>query len=36
VFLLYIPAGVDPRNLEAEVRSKLKRSDVSKIDVDVV
>jgi len=36
VFLLYIPAGIDPRNLEAEVRSKLKRSDVSKIDVDVV
>jgi hypothetical protein len=36
VFLLYIPAGVDPRNLEAEVRSKLKKSDVSKIDVDVV
>jgi hypothetical protein len=36
VFLLYIPAGVDPRNLEAEVRSKLKRSDISKIDVDVV
>src|SRR6476620_7684228 len=36
VFLLYIPAGVDPRNLEAEVRSKLKRTDISKIDVDVV
>jgi hypothetical protein len=36
VFLLYIPAGVDPRNLEAEVRSKLKKSEVSKIDVDVV
>jgi hypothetical protein len=36
VFLLYIPAGVDPRNLEAEVRSKLRKSDVSKIDVDVV
>jgi hypothetical protein len=36
VFLLYIPAGVDPRVLEAEVRSKLRKSDVSKIDVDVV
>src|SRR5438477_2888691 len=36
VFLLYIPAGIDPRNLEAEVRSKLRKSDISKIDVDVV
>jgi hypothetical protein len=36
VFLLYIPAGVDPRKLEAEVRSKLRKSDVSKIDVDLV
>ncbi len=36
VFLLYIPAGVDPKVLEAEVRSKLRKSDVSKIDVDVV
>ena len=36
VFLLYIPAGVDPKILEAEVRSKLRKSDVSKIDVDVV
>ena len=36
VFLLYIPAGVDPRKLEAEVRSKLRKSDVSKIDVEVV
>src|SRR3982751_4219594 len=36
VFLLYIPAGVDPRKLEAEVRSKLRKSEVSKIDVDVV
>lgn len=36
VFLLYIPAGVDPRKLEAEVRSKLRKTDVTKIDVDVV
>src|SRR6476619_7786159 len=36
VLLLYILTAVDPRNLEAEVRSKLKRSDISKIDVDVV
>jgi len=36
VFLLYIPSGVDPRQLEAEVRSSLKKHQVSKIDVDVV
>src|SRR5205809_6410250 len=36
VFLLYIPAKVDPRKLETEVRAKLRKSDVSKIDVDVV
>jgi len=29
VFLLYIPAGVDPRILEAEVRSKLRKSPTS-------
>jgi hypothetical protein len=36
VFLLYIPSGVDPRELEEEVRSKLRKNRVSKIDVDVV
>jgi hypothetical protein len=36
VFLLYIPSGVDPRQLEAEVRSRLKKNHVSKITVDVV
>ena len=36
VFLLYIPTGVDPRQLEAEVREKLRKNHVSKIDVDVV
>jgi hypothetical protein len=36
VFLLYIPAGMDPRRLEEEVRSKLRRNQVSKISVDVV
>ena len=36
VFLLYIPTGVDPRQLEAEVRSRLKKNNVSKISVDVV
>ena len=36
VFLLYIPTGVDPRQLEAEVRSSLKKHQVSKISVDVV
>lgn len=36
VFLLYIPSGVDPRELEAEVREKLRKNRVAKIDVDVV
>ncbi len=36
VFLLYIPAGVDPRKLETEVRAKLKKSDARRIDIDVV
>jgi hypothetical protein len=36
VFILYIPAGIDPRKLEAEMRAKLKKSDTSKIDVEVV
>ncbi len=36
VFLLYIPSGVDPMQLEAEVRSSLKKHHVSKITVDVV
>src|SRR5438309_1614526 len=36
VFLLYLPNGVDPMQLEAEVRSSLKKHNVSKITVDVV
>src|SRR6476620_1552603 len=36
VFLLYIPSGVDPMQLEAEVRASLKKHNVSKISVDVV
>ena len=36
VFLLYIPTGVDPGVLEAEVRSRLRKNRVSKIDVDVM
>src|SRR5881396_164472 len=36
VFLLYIPSGVDPKKLEAEVRAKVRKNHVSKIDVDVV
>src|SRR5437762_13619714 len=36
VFLLYIPAKIDPRKLEAEVRAKRRKSDVSKIDENVV
>jgi hypothetical protein len=35
VFLMYIPTGVDPRHLESEMRAKLKKSDISKIDVEV-
>ena len=36
VFLLVPPTGVDPTLLEHEVRSKLRKNQVSKIDVDVV
>jgi len=36
VFLLYIPAGVDPKKLEAEVRAKLGKSATSKISIDVM
>jgi hypothetical protein len=36
VFLLYLPSGVDPTALEHEVRSKLRKNQVSKIAVDVV
>src|SRR6266404_8719153 len=36
VFLLYIPAGVDPKKLEAEMRTKLGKSAASKIDIDVM
>jgi hypothetical protein len=36
VFLLYIPVGIDPKKLEAEMRTKLKKSDTSKIDIEVV
>jgi hypothetical protein len=36
VFVLYIPAGVDPRKLEQEVRASLRKTDIAKIDVDVV
>ena len=36
VFLLYIPAGVDPRKLETEMRAKLKKADARRIDIDVV
>jgi len=36
VFLLYLPYGVDPTRLEHEVRSKLRKNNVSKITVDVV
>ena len=35
VFLLYIPAGIDPKKLETEMRAKLKKSDASKIDIEV-
>src|SRR5438874_13310266 len=36
VFLLYLPNGVDPTRLEHEVRSKLRKNQISKITVDVV
>ena len=36
VFLLYLPNGVDPTRLEHEVRSKLRKNNVSKITVDLV
>jgi hypothetical protein len=36
VFLLFLPFGVDPTRLEHEVRSKLKKNNVSKITVDLV
>jgi hypothetical protein len=36
VFLLYLPNGVDPTHLEHEVRSKLRKNQVSKITVDVI
>ena len=36
VFLLFLPYGVDPTHLEHEVRSKLRKNNVSKIAVDVV
>ena len=36
VFLLYLPSGVDPTRLEHEVRSKLRKNNVSKITVDVI
>ena len=35
VFLLYLPSGVDPKKLELEMRAKLKKAEVSKIDIDV-
>src|SRR5436305_3194730 len=36
IFLLYLPNGVDPTRLEHEVRSKLRKNNVSKITVDLV
>ena len=36
VFLLFIPNGVDPGKLEDEVRTRLRKNDVSKIAVDVM
>ncbi len=36
VFLLYLPYGVDPTRLEHEVRSKLRKNNISKITVDLV
>jgi len=36
VFLLFLPYGVDPTRLEHEVRSKLRKNNISKIAVDLV
>jgi len=36
VFLLFLPFGVDPTRLEHEVRSKLRKNNVSKITVDLI
>jgi hypothetical protein len=36
VFLLYLPNGGDPTRLEHEMRSKLRKNQISKISVDVV
>jgi len=36
VFLLYLPYGVDPTRLEHEVRSKLRKNNISKITIDVI
>jgi hypothetical protein len=36
VFLLFLPYGVDPTRLEHEVRSKLRKNNVSKITIDLV
>lgn len=36
VFLLFLPNGVDPTRLEHEVRSRLRKNNVSKITVDLV
>jgi hypothetical protein len=36
VFLLFLPYGVDPTRLEHEVRSKLRKNNISKITVDLV
>jgi hypothetical protein len=36
VFVLYIPAGIDPRQLESDVRAKLRKSHVSKVNVDMI
>lgn len=35
VFVLSMPAGTDPRNLESEVRTKLRKSNIAKINVDL-
>jgi hypothetical protein len=35
-FLLFLPYGVDPTRLEHEVRSKLRKNNISKITIDLV
>ncbi len=36
VFLMLVPSGLDPKQLEADVRAKLPQPDDARIDIDEV